>query len=258
MTGLIKRGKDQINLNRYSDLIHQILDGINEDDQRYDQLALEICHASKFICELDPSIEIVKKTEKPDFILKSKEKIIGLEHEILVDEETRKKEGSLKDLVKALEKEYRRLNPDKKLLLVVYPMPYLTFRKSDKPRIMATMMQLIGNFIQSGLLPENDYIESLTKMPHSRLDFHCNLGAWWQKNMDSESLNKAIIKKEEKLKEYRDNSGTNEQWLLIVIGSLGESSYEVESLVTIDNSKQTGFNKIYLLEDFRSNLYEIK
>ena len=94
-------------------------------------------------------------------------------------------------------------------------------------------------------------------MNHSRLDFTCNLGAWLQKDLDYEVLEKAIRKKEKKISDYISNSGTKEQWLLIVIGSLKESSFEIESLDSLNKPIETKFDKVFLLEDFRANLYEI-
>ncbi len=258
MVRLINTDKDKRNPDIYSSLFHQILKGKNEFDPGYDQLALETCHVAKFICQLDKNIEIARKYESPDFILKWGSRIIGLEHEILVNNESKQKEGSLEDLFKGLEKEYRKINPDKKLLLTIYPHPYLTFRKVDKPSISKEIMFLLEGFINHNLLPENNYIDRLTRMPHSHLDFSCNLGAWWRRNLDIETLNNAIKKKEKKISEYRANSGINEQWLLIVIGSTGESSYEFETIESFQNVKGTNFDKVYLLEDFQANLYEVK
>jgi len=95
-------------------------------------------------------------------------------------------------------------------------------------------------------------------MPHTRLDFACNLGAWWQRYLDSETLIEAIKKKEKKIIKYAKNSGTEKQWLLIVIGSVGASSYELNSMYIPNKKIETRFSKIFLLEDFAANLYEVK
>jgi len=120
------------------------------------------------------------------------------------------------------------------------------------------MFTIIDNYVQNNDLPENDYIENLVLMPHSKLSFDCNLGAWWQRNLNLQKLNSVIIKKESKINNYRINSGIKEQWLLVVIGSLGESSYAIESIEALKFTFETGFDKIFLLEDFQANLYEIK
>ena len=62
-------------------------------------------------------------------------------------------------------------------------------------------------------------------------------------------------KKERKIAAYKA-SGIEKQWLLIVIGSAGESSYEVEGKIEIE--LKTDFDKVFILEDFKSKLYELK
>jgi hypothetical protein len=257
MVNLIKSGTEPNNVDRYSTLIHQILDDKDESDPDFKKLSIETCHTAKFICQLDDTIEIVRKMEKPDFLIRYQDRSIGLEHEILVKQESKQKEGSISDLVRGLEEEFRINHPEKKLLLTVFPHPYLKFRKAEKPRISREVMILIENFINDNKLPENGFIDRLTVMPHSRLDFSCNLGGWCQSNLDENNLNTAIIKKEVKISGYKRNSGTTEQWLLIVIGGLGESSYEIETLDAFRNKTETKFDRVYLLEDFRANLYEV-
>jgi len=68
-------------------------------------------------------------------------------------------------------------------------------------------------------------------------------------------LEQAIKKKEKKISSYRENSG-NIQWLLIVIGSNGESSYNMNKTIEVDI--KTEFDKVYVLEDFNNKLYELK
>lgn len=52
------------------------------------------------------------------------------------------------------------------------------------------------------------------------------------------------------------NNSNIPQWLLIVLGGIGESSYVLES--DFDLTVETKFDKVFILEDFRTNLYEIK
>jgi hypothetical protein len=258
MIRLIRKGTDPWNFDYYANLINSTTSTFDQNWPSYDQLVLETCHMAKFICQLDDSIRLVRKFEKPDFIINCKDRIIGLEHQILVHGNSKSKEGSMNDLVKELQKEFKRLYPNKNLHLTIYLKPNLEFKKVDKPRILMKMIQIIDKFITYNQLPENDYIEDLFLQQHSILTFDCNLGAWWQKNLELQSLCDAIEKKEKKIDEYKINSGSNEQWLLIVIGSVGESSYTINSPESFNNFIETRFDKVYLLEDFRANLYEIK
>jgi hypothetical protein len=258
MIKLLRKGTDANNFDYYADLINSTTAKFDQNWAYYDQLVLETCHMAKFLRQLDDKIRTVRKFEKPDFIISWDNREVGLEHEVLVHGESKLREGSLSDLVKELEREYRKIHPDQKILLTIYPQPYLSFRKVDKPRILKEILQLIETFLILNQLPENDYIERFFLQPHSKLSFNCNLGAWWQKSIDNQSLQNAIKKKEKKINEYKFNSGTKEQWLLIVIGSVGESSYTIESKEDFQFSIDSSFDKIFLLEDFRTNLYEIK
>jgi hypothetical protein len=258
MTRLIRKGTDSSNFDYYSDIINCTTNSFDEGWANYDQLVLETCHVAKFLSQLDEGIEMVQKFEKPDFIIRNQNRKIGLEHETLVHTDSKIKEGSFGDLVNELQKEYSKRHPDQKLMLTIYPQPYLAFRKVDKPGILEKMIQLIENYIKSNQLPENDYLDRLFLMPHSRLSFNCNLGGWWQRYLDINSLNEAIIKKEKKVNEYRLNSGIKEQWLLIVVGGVGESSYVVDSIESIQGCFKAKFDKVFLLEDFQANLYEIE
>jgi hypothetical protein len=258
MIKLIRKGTDATNFDYYSDLINSTTSKFDQNWACYDQLVLETCHMAKFLSQLDDNIRTVQKFEKPDFIIKWENRVIGLEHEVLVHSDSKLREGSLSDLVKELEKEYRKIHPDQKILLTIYPQPYLSFRKVDKPKIIKEILHLIETFLSFNQLPENNYIERFFLQPHSKLSFNCNLGGWWQKSIDNQSLHNAIKKKEKKINEYKFNSGTKEQWLLVVIGSVGESSYAIESIEAFQFSTDSSFDRIFLLEDFRANLYEIK
>lgn len=59
-----------------------------------------------------------------------------------------------------------------------------------------------------------------------------NVGAWWQKSITASIIEKAIARKESKIESYVRNS-VPRQWLLLVIGSLKDSSYEVEETLKI-------------------------
>lgn len=46
------------------------------------------------------------------------------------------------------------------------------------------------------------------------------------------------------------------QWLVLIIGSNGQSSFEVNTLFKVDI--KTKFDKVFLYEDFDNKLYELK
>jgi hypothetical protein len=70
-------------------------------------------------------------------------------------------------------------------------------------------------------------------------------------------LTEFINNKESKRLKYISNTGLNEQWLLIVIGSLSQSSFEIDDNFDDNFSIKSGFDRIFILEDFRGRLFEL-
>jgi hypothetical protein len=81
-------------------------------------------------------------------------------------------------------------------------------------------------------------------MPHSQKSLSPNFGAWSQNWVTKDLVQSAIEKKETKLPAYQANTGGT-QCLLIVIGSLNGSSFELQDNIYLD--KPTGFNKVFLI-----------
>ena len=65
------------------------------------------------------------------------------------------------------------------------------------------------------------------------------------------------MNKETKRLSYIRNTGLKEQWLLIVIGSLSQSSYELDSIFDKNFKVESGFTRIFIMEDFKAKLFEI-
>lgn len=240
-------------------LINEPLRQLNKADNDYDRKVLEICHAAKFLMLLNSGYEISIVREKPDFIIKSdKEKQIGLEHEILIDQLHKKSEGSFSDLVKIIEDRFRIRHPNENILVNIFVNSAYKFKQKDKSKLVERLLLMIENYVYHDIFEENDLIHFLSCSKHSGLSFNSNSGAWWQDYLRDELVINSIEKKEKKRLDYISNTGLKEQWLLIVIGSLGQSSYEVNSDIEYNFKTISGFDKIYLMEDFKAKLYELK
>ena len=92
-------------------------------------------------------------------------------------------------------------------------------------------------------------------MPHSKKCINANFGAYIQKTINEELIIEHIAKKEKKLSKYIENTNLP-QWLILIIGGVGESCFEVDNHFNVDI--KTHFDKIYLYEDADNKLYEIK
>jgi hypothetical protein len=115
----------------------------------------------------------------------------------------------------------------------------------------------VYEIITSGQTIEKpSYIDNIRIMKHSQVSFCYNPGGYVVNNLDKESLENAILKKEPLVEKYQTNSGLQRQWLLIVIGSTSPDSFEFsDSQFKIEmNSK---FEKIFLMEDFNAKAWQI-
>ncbi|MBN8666138.1 MAG: hypothetical protein J0M30_01460 [Chitinophagales bacterium] len=104
-------------------------------------------------------------------------------------------------------------------------------------------------------MQENDFVERAIKMRHSGKSVNPNFGAYWQKSITENLILEFIEKKESKIDVYKQTS-VPPQWLVLIIGSNGQSSFEVNTLFKV--AIKTKFDKVFLYEDFDNKLYELK
>lgn len=244
-----------INTQRYKNLINPHFDKLKHDRKKNRKKIIELCHAAKLLMQLDDSFRIIELREKPDFIIGSDNYQIGLEHQVLLKPDLKQIEGFFENIAVQIEEELKKDSELSNFLANVFFNRYISKRQSDKNKIIKHSIAIIKNKIYNDIFEENEFINSISVMPHDRISVNSNLGAWFQDKLTSDVLNESIKHKEKKLRNYRQNSNI-QQWLLIVIGSLGESSYEYENNFSFKSDSK--FDKIFLLEDFANNVYEIK
>ncbi|WP_283637328.1 hypothetical protein [Aquaticitalea lipolytica] len=237
------------------ELIDSHLEPLLTDRRKNQQKILEICHVGKFLMFFENGFEISKVSEKPDFILNNGAEIVGLEHQIVVDNKSKEREGFFKNIFDLAELELQKDNCLPNFLANCYIKPYVNFRLSEKEELISIIVQVIKKYILTDIFDENPIIERIWKMPHSRISISGNLGSWWQKNLTIETLTKAIQKKEKLISKYKENID-KKQWLLIVIGSNGDSSFLIDR--NIEYKVESKFDKVFILEDFNNRLFEIK
>jgi hypothetical protein len=150
------------------------------------------------------------------------------------------------------------LKKDKTLpnfLANIYAQPYFNAKINEKQETVQKICYLVRTHLETGTIPENDIIECIFLMKHSTISLCGNLGAWWQKEITEDLITNAIKNKEKKIDEYKKNTNC-EQWLLLVIGGVGASSFLMKDNLNL--SIETRFDKIYVLEDFSTKLFELK
>jgi hypothetical protein len=235
--------------------IDKFLPELQKDKIKNQQKILELCHVAKFLSFFESKYTIDKINEMPDFILNSSLKKIGLELQVLVDNKTIEREGFFRNLFIQAESLLKEDSDVDNFLANIHIKPNANVKINEKQDMIKKLVSIIKQYLKTGILIENEVIERIRTMPHSQISLCPNFGGWIQKYVSEDLLIKLIQKKERLIDNYINNTGLN-QWLLIIIGSTGESSYELNNNFEINIDSR--FEKIYLMEDFNSRLYEIK
>lgn len=247
--------KEYSSIENYRRLIDNSIKELDEDSYKNRQKILEVCQVGKFLMFFENKFQIEKLFEEPDFIIANGNNRIGLEHQILIDKKSKETEGFFANLCEHAERELKKDEKLPNFLANIYANPYFTGKINEKQKLVDEICYLVKLHLQTGKIPENEIINRISTMMHSRISLRSNMGAWWQKEVSEERIKNSIKKKEKKIENYLKNIKAP-QWLLIVIGGVGESSYRIG--YDFDLSFKTKFDKVYILEDFYTNLFELK
>lgn len=215
---------------------------------------VEVCHIEKFLRLHEEEIEIEKLSEAPDFIIKVDGKLVGLEHQAIIDNSVMAYEGFFDNVLELAETDFQRDETIPNFLANVYFKADLKFRISEKGKYVDTIKSLVRHYLRTSQLLRNDLIDDIHTMPHSQKNLCANFGGWCQKFLTPDLILGAISQKEIKYETYVRNNGL-EQWLLLVAGNIGNSSYVVREEFPVSITSK--FNKIYLMEDFGFKLFEL-
>jgi len=216
---------------------------------------IEVCHVGKFLMLLGGDNSIEQVMEQPDFIVKTNVGKVGVEHQVIIDTSSKEKEGFFENIFSIAETELQSDIDLPNFLANCYMRPYLTYSIADKARYVEEVKRVVKQYILTGKMEEDSIIDRISSMPHSARSLSVNFGAWWQKPITEELILDAVNQKEKKLINYVKNTGLP-IWLLLVIGSLKESSFEVDKVMDIH--LQTQFQRVFLLEDFSARLWILK
>jgi hypothetical protein len=235
--------------------INHHLVGLSQDNKSDNQKILELCQIGKFIASYFNDFEIKEIREKPDFLISNGNSVIGLEHQLILDSISKAKEGYYENICRKAELALEEIKDLPNFLINIYIKLDVSTKIEDKSKIIESISNVVLKFIRTGILQENDFIEDVFQMPHSSKSIIPNFGAYMQKQITNELIVDFVAKKESKIDEYRKNS-VQKQWLVLLIGGLGESSYAMNNSINV--KLETKFDKVYMYEDFKNNLYQLK
>lgn len=255
MRKIINKNSIQENKELLNTHLNPYLPQLRKNSNQNQQKILELCHLGKFLILFDKKLEIEEVREKPDFILSDGKNKIGIELQIIVESIPKKREGFFNSIARNVEDRLKQDLNFPNLLVNCYLNPNLKFQTNQKKYYSTIIETIIVEYAETGHLKENPLNDKIFAMPHTNKSININLGAWWEKEITADKINSSISKKEKKIKNYKAN-GIEVQWLLMIIGSTGESSYNM--IQDFKFNFHTEFDKIFILEDFYNVLYELK
>lgn len=215
---------------------------------------IEVCQIGKLLASYFTDFSIKELRESPDFVISDGKIDIGLEHQILIETNSKQKEGFFENICSHLEKRIETTTKLGNFALNLYFNKGLNIQHRQKEEIISTLQGVIIEKVKNNTLIPNPYVYDAFLMKHNRVSINANFGAWIQKHLDEDSILEAIKKKEKLIDKYKSNT-VDTQWLVIVIGQLNESSFEARTDFTIDY--ESNFNRVFVYEDFNNQLFEI-
>ena len=235
--------------------INHLIDGLDRFNQSENQKILELCQVGKFLCTYFPNFKISESREQPHFIITDGSVKIGLEHQSIFVDELLQRTGFYNNIALLAERELEKETDFPDFLVNCYIRKDISFSNKDKNKILKTFIDVIKEFILNDNVIENDLFDDLMKMPHSQKSINVNFGAYMVPALNEKKLLKAIEKKQKKVDKYISNTNCK-QWLLLLIGGVGEHSFYVRNDLKLNF--ETTFKKVFLFEDFDNRLYELK
>lgn len=249
--------KDKSRLDIYNSLIEPHIQLLNAELKRDRKKIVELCHVGKFLMLYGSNLKIETLFEEPDFIIKNNDTLIGLEHQIIINEKEKCNEGMIETLFEQIEIEFQKQKLFPNILINCWLNSNYYIRINEKENLKNEIKKIIETYVTKGFLMKHPLFNDISSMPHSQININANFGCWWQARITEKLVLNAISKKEKKLKEYRKNTDANiAQWLLLVINTSGKSSYSI--LENLEVNVASDFDKIFILEDLNTSLYEVK
>jgi hypothetical protein len=261
-------------------------------DNEWRKKKRELINLGKFIVAKGDDVSIIEVREEPDFVVKWQNQKIGMEIVEVIDEVARQKAQKNEwlinqihktfkehfpnthlffslsfeiDITNITKKEKKRLQQEieyrhpefldkSKLFKLTHPGKYTKEELSQKAIIIAN--KLYECYIQSHTNLNDDLVKLWRFNPHDELYLSLSIG--YSAGSPRDLIISNIRNKETLIEKYRSNSSTQKQYLLMVIeGSSGYSDYsfiDVNMLVELD----VKFDKVFLFDFFKSEIFILK
>lgn len=212
--------------------------------EKYDNKK-ELNDVGNFIKLFDSNILIEEAIRKePDFLVRKNKKLIGVDLNVIYNDSTII-ETRIDTIFKQIEEE---LKDDVSKIKGVYKIKFneKTFFNAEDSVLKKAIIKGVKN-------PEtsSEYIEFIEKS--SGDTFYLLMHEITSLNLlTNEVINETILKKEEKLNEYKASSKAKEFWLLLVLND--ENDYAS----ILKNQFKTAYEKVFICDFTNSKIIELK
>ncbi len=237
--------------------INHHLIGLDENNNNDSKKILELCQFGKLLSSYFNDYNIIDgNREEPDFIIENNSEKVGVELMRIVDGNAKSEEGYFESICNSAERLFYSETDFPNFLANVYIQPNLPKSQHLKKHYTKILVNSLRELVLTGNFKENEFLSSAKFMNHKKKNICPNFGAYIQKSISENQIISSIKTKEKKLPTYIKNTVPN-QWLILIIGNIGNSSFEVNETFKM-NPICTDFKRVFLYEDFNDKLFELK
>ena len=218
---------------------------------------IEVCQVGKYLHLLNDEVQIIDKSETPDFILQKASKQIGLEHTRLYTEDV-KRYNEIVTLINVAENVYKqKYGSDFLLASIEIKNDKLNYQTNKKKQLATEIAEIVYKVKNSDNIDFPNYIEDIRISKHSQVSFAYKEYNFQAPYLTKERLIKGIRKKEDKIKLYKKSKfDIEDYWLILLVGSLSSVSYQIDD--NIDYRTNSIFDRVYLMSDFSGKIIRVK
>lgn len=225
----------------------------------------ELLTVTRFLYKagLSSSYKVDDLRESPDFILSGPTAQVGLELTQLLDPPLQRE---LNDLKKALAKTKDLLQQNNPGVTGTFNLTITPgaikiggktlqeINRKNKDQIPEIIAGFIRNFYADQSTPLPAFVTKVLYAENDNIELELAQEYWLMKGKRSRIM-EAITEKEDKLNDYRKNTGLKECWLLLVLPGAGEAdSFSLDNINLVFTST---YDRVYLVENFTGTIKQL-
>ncbi len=251
--GLIKMAMEKSFVHGKIDPWIERISSSHKSDNERKQKIKELIDLGKFIYLFNQNIAIVDGfRERPDFTIAFENRVVGLElSDLVIRQDEKEKEGILKKMFEQIKNDLSKHDSQYKGIYSVGLPSNVDLSSAGRQLIKTEIRNIIDGKYSHGTV-----VNKVRKTPHTGIHLYCSQ-AHTVGSLNRSTVEASIMNKEKNIP--NETSLFSEVWLVMVIGGAQTSedySYIEESVS--DSIFVTKFNRIFLLNFFKSEIMELR